>query len=59
MSFIILVRMNNDDLWTIEDSDKEGNLFRVTEFPTLEEAETWLDGSMLKSQGWEIVEVDI
>ncbi len=55
MSFIILIRMNNGDLWTIEDSDED----RVTEFPTLEEAETWLDGSMLKSQAWEIVEVDI
>ena len=57
MSFIILIRMNNDDLWTIEEEDLEQN--RVMEWDTYEEAEKWLDGSFLKTQGWDIIEVEI
>ncbi len=43
MSFIVLIRMNSGDLWTIEDMDEN----KVTEFDTLEDAEEWLDGSFL------------
>lgn len=55
MSHIILIRMNNGDLLTIEDM----TLDRVEEFDTLDDAEKWLDGSPLNSQDWEIIEVDI
>ncbi len=55
MSHIILIRINNGDLWTIEDQEK----YRVTEFDTFEDAETWIHGSPLLTQDWEIIEVDI
>jgi hypothetical protein len=45
--------MNSGDLLTIEDLD------RVEEYASYEDAEKWLDGSMLKSQDWEIIEVEI
>ncbi len=56
MSYIILIRMNNDDLWTIEEDPEEN---RVMEWETYEEAEKWLDKSSLKTQGWDIIEVEI
>lgn len=55
MSFIILIRMNSGDLWTIEISEE----YRIEEFESYEDAKTWIEESALKSQDWEIIEVEI
>ena len=55
MSYIILIRMNSGQLWTIEDQEND----RVEEFDTLEDAEAWLDKSALATQPWEIIAVDV
>ncbi len=56
MKYIIVIRMNNDELWAISD---DNNINQITEFDSELEAEELMEGHILFQLDWEIIPIGV